>query len=74
MYCWNYKVHTHSHAADELQVGATIWVTTKAEKKDKDSSGTTERVRRDISNPRLGGSGVKYYSWPRCGGVQACTK
>ena len=53
MYCQNYKMHTHCHAAVELQVGATIWATTEAEKKNKvTSGGAAERIRKDIFYPK----------------------
>jgi hypothetical protein len=48
MYCRKYKVHTHSHDV-ELQFGALIWATTKAEKINKDASSAA--TRRDISCP-----------------------
>jgi hypothetical protein len=57
---------THCHAAVELQVGATIWATTKAEKKNKDTSGgATKRIRRDIFYLKvrvMGGRAVTVHS------------
>jgi hypothetical protein len=45
-------MHTHCHAV-EVQIGALIWAITKAEKKNKDTSGgATERTRRDIPTQR----------------------
>ena len=49
MFCWNYKVRTHRHDV-ELQFGALIWATTRAEKINKDASKAV--TRRDISCPR----------------------
>jgi hypothetical protein len=48
MYCRNYRIHTHCHDV-ELQFGAFIWATTKAEKINKDASNAA--TRRDISCP-----------------------
>jgi hypothetical protein len=48
MYCRNYKIHTHRHDV-ELQFGAVIWATTKAEKINKDENNAA--TRRDISWP-----------------------
>jgi len=65
MYRRNYKMHTHCHAAVELQVGATIWATTKVERKKKDTSGgASERIRRDISYSKVRMVG-QYCQWLR---------
>jgi hypothetical protein len=46
---------------DKVQFAVTVtlaWATTKAEKKNKDtSSGATEKIRRDISYPKAKGAG-----------------
>lgn len=65
MYCRKYKVHTHCHDV-ELQFGALIWATTKAEKINKDASNAA--TRRDISCPtamQVGGiSNVSFWRGP----------
>jgi hypothetical protein len=53
-------MHTQEKA-NEVQFAVTVtltWATTKAEKKNKDtSSGATEKIRKDISYPKAKGAG-----------------